>query len=422
MAEQITSGEYAQTFKIPFQDHKYRLSTEWLKKYAHKETRSRGDWRRPDLKFHSYHKGTLTLLNNYENRSYKLMLKVEGHDLLVTCSCGSRHSHLCEHAYGGLTSIIIVQGAQYFKKLRPGDEFDLAFAHSAYFDKKESTAGINVYPRPELESVFMISSGVNHLEIPGILSLPGEEESIPASGHVVTYLVLLPYEKVMLPGILPCVAQLNKERTSIKTWIHFLHKVPGQYGQLIDGRNKVLINNCNKLWELITRGSDRANRLTPDSGMDSIVKSFDKWKRIFPLLKKQPFVYTYKFYGIAETKRRPYKQKAVKVTISDSFPSLKFVLMDKGPFYEFHMQVWLEGKHLKEADYNTVFVILHEGVLYRLPTLRDAVLAHWMGYSGGWVTVFKEQFELFKEAVIVPLREKYSVTAILRKKDKSQPR
>ena len=403
--------EYAKTHRIPFEDNQCLLTYERFEKSI--QNRERG-WRCPALKFQSYQDGLLTLLNNHENRSYKLTLKVDGDALLISCNCGSREDSLCEHAHSAITTLILMQGERYFKKLLPNNDFDLAFTHPGCFDKKESKYGINVSPRPELKTIFNLSDNSPPFELQGILNLPlpNDEEPGTPNGHIIPFLVLLPVCKNMIPAVLPCVGRLNKDHNNVKTWVNYLLKTKGEYDYLINSRNEELIGHCNELWSLIVEANNNSGSIFINKTIELLTSGFHLWEKMFPLLKRQSFVYAYNFYGVGEIKQRPYKQKAWKITLSDRCPSLKFVLIEKNIFYEFHMQVWLEKEKIDEPQAITPYFILHEDTLYRIPELRDSLVIDWFTDTGGWITVFKEHYDQFAEEIVIPLLGKYPVDMI----------
>jgi hypothetical protein len=101
-------------------------------------------------------------------------------------------------------------------------------------------------------------------------------------------------------------------------------------------------------------------------------------------------------------------------------PSLRFTLTDKGAFYQFQMQVWVNGKELSEYDAGVTLFILQQQTLYMLPSLRDAAISEWLHVSGGWITVFKEHFTQFDENVLTPLRESYTIDLLPLKRERKR--
>lgn len=420
MAHQNNSGKSGTVHKIPFQDNNYRLTKESLEKYTDALSRNKRDWRWPILKFLSFQQGQLTLLNTCKERSFKLKLQVKDNDLFISCNCDHNKPTLCEHAYGALCTLLWHLGECYFEKLQPGGTITLALAHKSYFDKKESTAGINVSPRPELKSVFRLAPEVEHIDLPAILQLPVPTNSVETlqSDSVLSYLVTIPFRNRLIPALLPCLGRLNKSRTEIKSWDHFLTGVQKQYEPVLTDSQKELNIACYHLWKIVeTTPGSIIKGILKKEGDSRLTDIFNAWQKILPSLQKQPFVYTYLLYGIRELKNKPAKRKIEKVVISEQAPSVAFVLLDKGAFYQFHMQVRVNGKLLPHYDAAATFFVQHHQTLYMLSSLRDAALAEWLYRSGGWITVFKEHFALFEQEVLKLLRENYTieVTASKRK-------
>ncbi|MCW3090488.1 MAG: hypothetical protein JWP81_1557 [Ferruginibacter sp.] len=403
---------------IRFQDNNYQLTREWLDKEVDAKVRNNDDWRWPTLKFISYQEGHVTLLNTCGNRSHTLMLQVKDGHLLVNCSCSNTGITICEHAYAGLYTIIWHLGERYFEKLQPNGTIALAFAYKNYFDKEETTAGLNVSVRPELKSVFRLAQKLETIDLPAILKLPAlpaqEEVSHPA--EALGYLVIISYRSKLLPALLPCVGKLNKIGTDIKIFNQFLSGVQKQYSNLVTDSQQELNTACYHLWKMVEKIPGHIIQKEPIQKMeDKLSAIFGAWKKILPLLQKQQFIYSYYLYGLRELKDRPAKKRIQKITLSELLPALRFMLADKGAFYQLQLQVWLNGKLLTGYDAGIAFFIRHQETFYMLSSLRDAAIAEWIHRSGGWITIFKEHFSQFEQEVLMPLRESYTIETSLSK-------
>ncbi len=419
MANENGFGENATTHAIRFQDRNYRLTREWVGKQVNAEVYRNDDWRWPTLKFLSFHEGKLILLNTCENRSYKLSLQIQEGHLMVSCSCGNTGSTICEHAYAGIYTIIWHLGEHYFQKLQPDGAMTLAFTHGNHFDKKESTAGIEVSPRPELKSVFQLAPKLEQINLPAILKLPAPPSQAEAthSEEALGYLLIVSSRNKLLPALLPCLGKLNKNKTDIKTFNHFLSGVQKQYSGLITDSQRELNAACFHLWKMVEKlPGHLIKEQASKQWEDSQGAVLDAWKKLFPLLQKQSFVYSYYLYGVRELKNRPARGRIKNITLSESLPSIRFVLADKGAFYQLQMQVWVNGKELSGYDAGTTLFIQHQQILYLLPSLKDAAIAEWIHRSGGWITVFKEHFSQFDQEVLKPLRENYKIEIVVPKR------
>ncbi len=425
MANKDGSGENVTTHAIRFQDKNYRLTREWVGKQVDAEAYNNDDWRWPTLKFLSFHEGKLILLNTCENQSYKLSLQIQEGHLMVSCSCGNAGSTICEHAYAGIYTIIWHLGERYFEKLKPGGSMALAFTHGNHFDKKESTAGIDVFPRPELKSVFQLAQKMEQINLPAILKLPASSAQAEAthSEEALGYLLIISSRNKLLPALLPCLGKLNKNKTGIKTFNHFLSGVQKQYSDIVTNSQKELNTACFHLWKMVEKlPGHLINEQAPKQLKDSQGAVLDAWKKLFPLLQKQSFVYSYYLYGVRELKNRPARGRIKKITISESLPSIRFVLVDKGAFYQFQMHVLVNGKELSGYDAGITLFIQHQQILYLLPSLRDAAIAEWIHRSGGWISIFKEHLSRFEETILTPLKESYTIDLLpLKRKRKASP-
>ena len=79
---------------ILFEDERYRLSSESLQSQTALDVINNRRWVSPLLRFESFDKGWLTLMNTSNRVAYKLSLKVEGDKLYVHCGCGNKTSTL----------------------------------------------------------------------------------------------------------------------------------------------------------------------------------------------------------------------------------------------------------------------------------------------------------------------------------------
>jgi len=77
-----------------------------------------------------------------------------------------------------------------------------------------------------------------------------------------------------------------------------------------------------------------------------------------------------------------FRKLAVKYNMS--------TLKEKRRFFQLEMQVFADGKALRDYDASASFFIRQEGRVYLLGCLRDAAIAQWMHLSKGLITIFKE--------------------------------
>ncbi|HWB26309.1 MAG TPA: hypothetical protein VG738_12550 [Chitinophagaceae bacterium] len=421
---------------IKFEDKNLRLTSEWLRKQMDANTLKSDGWIEATLKFESFIGGKLLLLNTYEDNATKLVLQVKDNHLLVRCSCGNTKPTICVHAYRGLHSIIWHLGNQYFEKLQTGGMMPLAFAHGRYFDKKESTAGLDVSPRPELKSIYRLAPEPKKLDLAAILRLPGtiaQTEVLSAShnrpivqnnmpqGEALVYMILLPMRHRVLPAVIPCTGTPVKSRKEIKTFGQFLSGTQKQYSSFLTASQKELNGVCFQLWKSIEKmPSYLLNELLVRKLEEAYLAIYNAWQKIILLLQSQPYVYGYYTFGARELKRRPLKKRTRPIIVSLKQPELRFSLSEKDVFYRLEMLVYIDGRLLSSYDAARTLFIFHEDMLYMLGSLRDAMMAEWMARAGGWVTVFKEHFADFEKDWLNPLRANYPVEIIAVKNTKKQ--
>lgn len=371
----------------------------------------------PQIPF--FHQGKLTLLNTCNKLSYQLILEVQEDQLLVACNCGHGGSTICEHADGALFTILWRLGEHYFEKLQPDGAMALAFAYKSYFDKKESVAGMDVSPRPELETVYRLAPKMERVNLSAVLQLPAApvQPDIPQHDEALAYLLITPSRNKLLPSLLPCLGNLSKDRTGIKSFSQFLRGLQKQYDNLLTGSQKEMNQVCYQLWKQVEKLPGHIIQEFPaKKNTDALLSVFEAWQKIFPVLQKQPFLYSYYLYGVRELKKRPAKNRIQRIVLSLDSPTLKFQLSDKGAIYQLEMQVSVNGKLLSGYDPGTTLFIQHQKTFYLLGSLRDAAVAEWMHRSGGLITVFKEHFAQFEQGILTPLQTHYTVHAITPRK------
>jgi hypothetical protein len=79
---------------------------------------------------------------------------------------------MCEHVFSALIYDSLAFRADYFKKLLPVAMMDLAFKYPRCFDKKQDIAGLDVAPRPELESIFYLNQQLSYVSMEEMLQYP----------------------------------------------------------------------------------------------------------------------------------------------------------------------------------------------------------------------------------------------------------
>ncbi|MBI2283099.1 MAG: hypothetical protein HYU71_05275 [Bacteroidetes bacterium] len=406
---------------LRFHDQAYQLTSDQLRKQAGKKIVAANNWYPATLKFVSFKDGKLQLLNSCNKLSYKLILQLVAGGLQATCNCSKTSAVICNHVYGALCTIIWELGGHYFEKLQHDGAMPLAFAHKNHFDKKECKAGLDVSVRPELGSVFKLDQRLASVGVPSMLTLPVSTATpfIPlphkaykdALDEAIGYLLIIPFRNRFLPFVVPCAGKLNKNKIGIKTFYDFLSGAKKQYNHLLTDGQQELNTACYELWKLTEK---LPGHLLEDHEIKKVTDNrllvFEAWHKMMTLLKEQSFVYSYFLYRTEEFKKdRPAKGRTRQIQIASETPELHFVLTDQGAFYQLTMEVLVKGEPLTDYEADTTFFISQGLTIYLLSSLRDAAIAQWMDCSGGMMTVFKEHFSQFEQAILAPIRQHYKV-------------
>lgn len=414
-----------QPIHILFEDKDSRLSWQYLQQQVDAGIVRRRSWSDPDLQFVSFISGQFVLQNSKDGRSYRLLLRVTGNELLVTCGCEENGDSLCEHGYNALRSIIFYLGEHYFQKLRPGGAMELALAHKMLFNKVESRNGLDVSTRPELKTVYKLDEKAGAIDLVAVMELPGTlpENNFLSAGLALSYVVILPSRHRFLPAVIPCMGKLNKGRTAIKSFDKFLSGLQKEYAGQLTHNQRELNKACFSLWKTVEPlpGSlmDEAER---KSILDNYIAIWNAWQHIIPLLQKQPFVYSYPSYHLRDLKGKPRMGRISPAQLSSEPPTLKFVLTEKAVIYTLELQIWIHNDLLEGYNAEAPFFILYGRTLYLLESFRDAVITEWICRSGGRITIFKEHYGEFEKDWLTLLRSNYPVKIITAKPPKSKAR
>lgn len=407
---------------IRFRDDQYQLTMDELREQTGHKAGLRLTWCPASLQFISYQDGQLHLRNTCKQQSYLLTLAIKPDGLQVTCDCSDNSKPFCDHIYGALRTLIGTYGESYFKKLLPEVAMELAFKHRFCFDKKESSAGLDVSVREELQSVFWLDNRIVVTDLPAILNLPSEnskpkiptqaKETSSGSDDGICYLWIVPYRNRFQPFVLPCAGKLNKAQTEIKQFYGFLSALQQPYDGLLTEAQQELNKTCFAHWQL---AETLPGRLIKEGLVQCQthpwIEILNHWRSLIDQLSRQAFVYAYFLHRVDQLKTdKPHKQRATRIIVSTDVPVVAFSLTDKGEYYQFRPEIRINGVAIEEYEADTSFFVSHKNTLYLLGSLRDAAILQWMDQLEGGITVFKEHFAAFEQTILAPIRQHYTVT------------
>lgn len=407
---------------IRFRDNQYQLTMDELREQTGHKAGLPLTWCPASLQFISYQDGQLHLRNTCKQESYLLTLTMKPDGLQVTCDCSDNSKPYCDHIYGALRTLIGTCGESYFKKLLPEGAMELAFKHRFCFDKKESSAGLDVSVREELQTVFWSDNRIVVTDLPAMLNLPaggpksaksfiGQEDKKPGE-DAICYLLVVPYYNRFQPFVVPCSGKLNKAQTEIKQFYGFLSALQQPYDGLLTEAQKELNKNCFTHWQL---AEALPGKLIEEGLLQcqthTWIEILNLWRDLINQLSQQTFVYAH-FLGRLEQlkKNKPSKNSAARIAVSTDVPVVTFSLTDKDVYYQFRPEIWINGEAIEEYEADTSFFVSHRNTLYLLGSLRDAAILQWMDQLDGVITVFKEHFAAFEQTILAPVREHYTVT------------
>lgn len=395
---------------ICFRDNQYQLSIEELREQTGHKAGLPLVWYPASLQFVSYQKGELCLRNTCKQESYLLTLTMKPEGLQVTCDCSDNSQSYCGHIYGALRTLIGSFGESYFKKLLPDGAMELAFKHRFCFDKRESSAGLDVSVRAELQTVFQLDNRIVVTDLSAMLNLPADgpksvkpfiaQEDKKPGADAICYLWIVPSRNRFQSFVVPCSGKLNKAQTEIKQFHGILSDLQQPY------------ESCFAHWQL---AESLPGRLIKEGLLQCHTQIWigilNYWRNLIHSLSQQAFVYAYFLHRVEQiTKEKPSRQRASRIVVSTDVPVVTFSLTDKGVYFQFRPEIWINGEPVQEFEADTSFFVSHKHTLYLIGSLRDAALLQWLDQLDGVITIFKEHYAAFEQTILAPIRQHYPVT------------
>lgn len=416
MAAEQTMHNANEPFTIFLDNDNYTLTAEALQQQVADDLIRKRIWYYANLKFISLKEGVLKMVNSCRGITHTMTLVLESDRLHVSCDCGIQVSTICIHSYRCLDQLSRSNWGKYFKDYCPDGLIETAFANKEYFDINTQLYELHIKPKEELGYVYPLSGDLYGSDFKQTIQWT---KTIKATSihspklTELTYFIVHPFQNRLLPFIIPCLGILNKDATGIKGFYPFLSGTQKEYDPLLSESQRALNTLSYELWQKTEGLSGLIMKMDAEQ-KNMLNELFVYWKRAWPLLMQQTFLFGYLLYGIKELKTKPAKRKLWPVQLSASEPRLQFILKDKGSFCQLEMQVVVKGKQVELTESPT-FMIRTEQYLYLLNNLQDVIITEWMLQVGNCITVFKTHFEQFEKDILNPLREYYPVQNVTRK-------
>lgn len=401
----------SEPFTIHLKDGPYTLTRESLWEQVNASLPRKRKWPFPHLKFISFEDSCLKLLNTWNGISFETTIGIEADKLHVSCNCGSAVDTLCLHAYRALEHLTGYIYRNPLGQYAPKGLFETATAHKKYFNIKASSTGLDITPKYYLGTVYPLFTDVGDANLPTILRLPGDPAPKKDETHDkgLAYILAYSSQNEYLPFLIPCVGSLNKDRTMIKSFHHFVNE-PDKGSELFLTEDQENLNKiCFEMLKEAENLSGESLNSTEPLQVSSLQTLFNLWKEAIPLVMRQDFVYIYYLYYIKELKGRPARNRIRKVNIRGEVPRLHFKLRKKTSFYQLHMNASIRGEYLKNIEWHPAFFITQWQDVYMLSSLRDSGVVKWMSDSDNCISVFEEHFDDFSKDILQPLQKDYPV-------------
>jgi hypothetical protein len=405
-------------FTIPLGRDDYYLTTETLHQVIDSGLTKKKGWYSPNLKLISFKKGKLVLQIVFIDKAYELAVNIDKDQLQVACSCGEQVETLCIHAFKALDRLCWYEGTDYFQQFRPNGLYEMFVRHKKYFRKKNSYYGQDIQPKETLGAVYALSEKPNFTDALKALTIPSRKTIKPGSeADVLCYMIVSIRRKECPPFVMPCMGKLNKAGIAIKTFYPFLTGIQKEYETLLTDEQRLLNEQCLALFKEAEKLPGRffSSYDTESVDISRYAAYFTAWKKLWPLLQKQSYVFSCDVYNKRELKTKPPKSRTEPVTVSAFQPRLSFRMTGKEDFFQLDMVGKLAHKTISRYELPMLFLMQDdENNLYLLPSAIDAYIAEWMRKAGNRITVFKEHFKDFETGFLAHLQVHYEVIKMKR--------
>ncbi len=402
-------------FTIPLGRDDYYLTREALYKVIDNGLSKKRGRFMPQLKIVNFKKGKLRLSNSFDKEAYELVVDIEKDKLFVACSCGSQVATLCIHAFTALDRLAWYIGSDYFDQFRPGGLYEMSMLHQKHFRIKTNYDGSRIQPKETLRTVYALSDEINFNDAVRVLNLPSKKSGQTHGGaDTLCYMIVNIKRKDHPPFVVPCMGRLNKAATAINGFYQFLTGIQKEYDHLLTEEQNLLNKECLLLYKEAEQLPGRFFSNEQEAvDINRYAAYFAGWKKIWPLLQNQPYVFVCTIYWKRDLKGKPAKSLTRQVSVSPYHPRLCFRLTDKPEFFQLEINLKLADKTIsRNTPFMLFFIQDEKNNLCLLASPVDAYIAEWFRKAGNRITVFKEHFKDFETNFLSHLQTHYEVIRI----------
>ncbi|SHL10805.1 hypothetical protein SAMN05444266_10267 [Chitinophaga jiangningensis] len=365
----------------------------------------------PTIKFMEYKSHQLTLNSFFPSNDYVVKFKIVDNSLQVVCSCKEKRPGTCLHAYKTIEAITGKYGKGYFSQLVRNNVFDLAFSYPASFDKEENERGISVKKRKEVMQLFPFEKSAYPLPLDEMLKLKVPPEvGFPAKRESLAFFVMLPHSGRQLPFLMPALGRLTIGNDKVLSWVKFLPMVESEHEKLMNVHQLDLSIKADQLREKSDALGEQRDYCREPNWDKQTQVIYNEWKKLFPMLQNEVFIYTYHYFGsrIFRRRPRPNKSNANRIAVCADTPVIYFKVTYTKERFQMDLGIKIKGKPISGFNISYPFFVIHQGRLYMFSTYQDAAIAQWYNRIGH-ICFFKEHKKDFGEAILTPLSEKYTI-------------
>lgn len=371
----------------------------------------------------SFTGNTLAISSHFPGVSYEHDITINEDNIQLTCSCGS--PDFCFHIQGLLRHLVWKYGTDYFKQFR-GFPFNDMEKYTKFFNVKYYYEKVIVEAKHEFGIIYNRGSKTIDAR-PKFWTepLPIVKDEHTQIGYtlgivnpIFDHAFLIPYQAI-----------LTSDKTEIKGYRRFMDLADPQVNLSADQR--LLNSYCEDFNKLIASEADQEIQQDKQAFAELKEKNrhlaFGYWKKLVPLLMKQPYLHKYFFYKKIAYKLKPEKHSMLPITFSDEKVIFGLTLKEKKDHFKLNCQAYIKNKafdiqHVLPPKSPFFFYLKKDDTVhYLFSNLKEAAIVNAFNYTGFELTILKEDLPQFNTNVLNEWTEEFPVTFKLSKKPSVMP-
>jgi hypothetical protein len=335
----------------------------------------------------------------------KVVFNISADTLQVSCNCKSQEGTLCTHGFHALHDLCWNSKA-FFTIFEPGNIVSIALENKNLFHIDYSNPDEFIVPDKSLGHLYdfkkIETTGLEQLSALPAVAVPVKDTEL------VWLLVYSQYRwQNYLPILVPVNGTFDKAGKNIKS---FGKGFANMNEKLLTTPDRQQLYNLSEAMYALNADRHKFEQEDLLAAETHIAENFHLWEQALPMLSEQPFVYKYGLahprYFMSNPPRRKYLER---IAISTERPQLRFVLRDKGNYYQLFLQYLVHGIPVKDPIEDALFFVCSDAQYHLLASLRDAAIVQWMSGFDNLISVLKQSFPEFEKEILRRIEAIYKV-------------